>query len=187
VGKAELDTTLEARIEHLEGLSGKAEAGDKKARAELRRVVAECSPAIIAEASNVARRAEVMLTKTIAAGEPLLAETLEMRLSHMRDEIAGEHPTPLERLLSERVVAGWLLVEVLEALVSAQFSRVNSNHRVGPAYIMQMSKILESATRRHLAAIKTLAQVRKLQANTPAAVFNTQVNIGGGGGHPRNC
>ena len=79
------------------------------------------------------------------------------------------------------------MVEVLEALISAPFSRVNSYHRVGPAYIMQMSKILESATMRHLAAIKTLAQVRKLQGNTPAAVFNTQINIGGGGGHPRSC
>jgi hypothetical protein len=35
----------------------------------------------------------------------------------------------------------------------------------------------ESAGRRYLAAIKTLAQVRKLQAGTPA-VHLTQINVG---------
>ena len=120
MSKAKLDTTLlEVRIEHLKRLSNKAQKGDTEARAELRRLVAECSPEVIAEASNVARRAEVMLTKTIAAGEPLMEETLAVRLSHMREEIAGQNAPPLERLLSERVVAGWLLVEVLEALLSA--------------------------------------------------------------------
>jgi hypothetical protein len=96
-------------------LSKNAESGDKEARAELRRAVAESSPTVIAEASDVARRAERMLVKTISAGEPLMQETLEARLDHMRGEIAGEHPTPLERLLAERVVAGWLLAEVQEA------------------------------------------------------------------------
>ena len=38
----------------------------------------------------------------------------------MRAEIAGESPTLLEALLAERVVAGWLLVEVLEGLVATR-------------------------------------------------------------------
>jgi len=40
-----------------------------------------------------------------------------------------------------------------------------------------MSKILESATRRYLAAIQTLARVRKLQSNTPGVQYNTQINV----------
>jgi hypothetical protein len=43
-----------------------------------------------------------------------------------------------------------------------------------------MVKIQESVNRRYLAAIKTLAQVRKLQANTLAVQVNTQINIGEG-------
>jgi hypothetical protein len=35
-----------------------------------------------------------------------------------------------------------------------------------PSYILQMSRILESATRRYLAAVRELARVRKLQAGT---------------------
>ncbi len=176
---------METTIHRLRALSSEAEAGDQEARAELRRAVAKCSPAVIAEASNVARRAEWMLMKTISAGEPLMQETLEVRLEQMRGEIAGESPTPLEMLLAERVVAGWLLVEVLEALISAQFRTgpkgAQKGVRVTPAYILQMSKILESATRRHFAAIQTLARVRKLQNNTPGVQYNTQINVTPGG------
>ena len=168
----------ETEIDQLRVLSKKAEGGDREARTELRRAVARCSPAVIAESSDVARRAERMLVKTISAGELLMQEALETRLDHMRNEIAGERPTPLERLLAERVVAGWLLVEVLEALIAAQFSRdAAKRSRVSPTYIIQMSKILESATRRHLAAIQTLARVRKLQSSTPGIQYNTQINV----------
>jgi hypothetical protein len=169
---------LEAGIEHLRVLSEKAESGDREARAELRSAVAKCSPAVIAGASDIARRAERMLVKTISAGESLMKETLEVRLNHMRGEIAGENPTPLEQLLAERVVAGWLLVEVLEALIAGQFRRdAPKGSQVSPSYTIQMCKILESATRRHLAAIQTLARVRKLQSNTPGVQANTQINV----------
>ena len=39
-----------------------------------------------------------------------------------------------------------------------------------------MAKLQESVNRRYLAAIKTLAQVRKLQANNPA-LHLTQINV----------
>ena len=93
-----LQGNLGAEIDRLRELSDKAEAGEKGARAELRRVVAKCSPAQIVEACDVARRAEKMLVKTIAAGEPLMEEALLARLGHMCTEIAGENPTPLEVL-----------------------------------------------------------------------------------------
>jgi hypothetical protein len=173
----ELRDELETKIERLQTLSKAAEGGDIEARQELRRAVARSSPEVIAEASDVARRAERMLVKTISAGEPLMQETLKARLDHMRGEIAGERPTPLERLLAERVVAGWLLVEVLEGLIAAQYQRGVKGPRVGPAYIVQMSKILESATRRHLAAVQTLARVRRLESHTPGVQYNTQINV----------
>ena len=98
----------------------------------------------------------------------------------MREEVAGQDPSPLEAMLSARVVSGWLLVEVLEALIAAQYRRPRDREkaaRVPPSYVLQMSRILESATRRHVQAIQTLARVRKLQANTPAVQYNTQINV----------
>jgi hypothetical protein len=165
-------------LEELRELSKKAEAGEKGARTQLRRAVARSSPKVIAEASDIAQRVQAMLTKTISAGEPLMEEALEARLALMREEVAGENPTPLEVLLTERVVAGWLLVEVLEGLIAAQFyKRAPKSSRVPPSYTLQMSRILESATRRYLSAIRELARVRKLQAGAPPVQVNAQVNI----------
>jgi hypothetical protein len=164
----------ETELERLRALSEQAEGGDEGARAELRRAVAESSPGVIAEASGIARRAEWMLVRTVSAGEPLMQEALAERMRRMRAEIAGESPTPLEALLAERVVAGWLLVEVLEGLVAAQYRRDDKSARVGPAYLLQQSRILEGATRRYLAAIRELARVRKLQAEAPPVQVNTR-------------
>ena len=180
MGEVERAGRPEGGIGRLRELSGRAEAGDEEARAELRRAVARASPAAIAEAADIAGRSDKMLVQTISAGEPLMQEALLARLGHMREEVAGEDPSPLEAMLSARVVSGWLLVEVLEALVAAQYHRPRDGEkvaRVPPSYVLQMSRILESATRRHVQAIQTLARVRKLQANTPAVQYNTQINV----------
>jgi hypothetical protein len=92
-----------------------------------------------------------------------MGEALQARMRHMRAEIAGENPTPLEVLLTERVVAGWLLVEVLEGLIAAQYRPDLTDRRLGLGFLIQHARILESATRRYLAAIRELARVRKLQ------------------------
>jgi hypothetical protein len=119
-GELEMSEDARDRLTELKVLSEKAEGGDKEARKELRRLVRESSPEVIAEASGIARRTEWMLVKTISAGKPLMEEALQERMHQMRLEIAGENPTPLEVLLTERVVAGWLLVETLEGLIAAQ-------------------------------------------------------------------
>ena len=179
-GALELSEDARGRLTERRALSEKAEAGDKEARKELRRLVRASSPEVIAEASGIARRAEWMLVKTISAREPLMEEALQERMHQMRSEIAGETPTPLELLLTERVVAGWLLVEVLEGLIAAQYQRdvkAVKAHRVPPTHVIQQSRILESATGRYLAAIRELARVRKLQAGAPPVQVKTQVNI----------
>ena len=83
----------------------------------------------------------------------------------MRAEIAGENPTPLEAVLTERVVSLWMLTTLLEVLIATQYRRNvgDGPERLSPSYIIQQSRILDSATRRYLAAIKELARVRKLQ------------------------
>jgi hypothetical protein len=165
-GALELSENARGRLAELGALSKKAEEGDTEARRKLRRQVRASSPEVVAEASSIARRGEWMLIKTISAGEPLMQEALKERMEQMRAEIAGESPTPLEVLLTERVVCGWLLVEVLEGLIAAQYLR-DGSHRVGPDYVIKQSRILEAATRRYLAAIRELARVRKLQATPP--------------------
>ena len=179
----ELSEDARARIAELRALSEKVEAGDKEARKELRRLVRASSPEVIGRASDIGRRAGRVLAYTAAGGDPLTEEALYAKLDAMRMEIAGENPTPLEVLLTERVVSLWMFTALLEVLMSAQYQKRLSNgaersSRSSPSYIIQQSRILDSATRRYLAAIRELARVRKLQANTPAVQQNVQTNLG---------
>jgi hypothetical protein len=172
------DDTIE-RIRALRALSEKAEDGDNEAKRELRAAVRSSSQEVIARISDTASRYRVMLATTASGGDELMLEGLKAYMLQMEENILGENPTPLEALLAERIVSCWMLVELMEALTSAWFNR-DRKQRVSPQFLLQMVKIQESANRRYLAAIKTLAQVRKLQGNTPTVQFNTQVNIAGG-------
>lgn len=175
-----LPADVKERLAELRILSEAAEDGDMEARRELQKALRESTPEVVAKASDFARKGQRILAETISAGEPLMEEAICARLDLMRAEVAGENPTPLELLLTERVVSSWLLVEVLEALMNAQLKRGKDTPRVSPSYLKFIIGWLESAHRRHHAAIKSLAQVRRLQSNTPGIQYNTQINVAPG-------
>jgi hypothetical protein len=79
-----------------------------------------------------------------------------------------------ESLLAERIASLWALTELQEALLSAYYGGLSKN--LSPAYLLQMVKLQESTNRRYLSAIRTLAQVRKLQGDTPTLNL-TQINV----------
>ena len=177
MGKIELPDAAKATLRELQDLSKEAEVGNKAARKELQRVLRASSPEIVARCSDIAKRGQLILTETIAAGDPLMEEAILARLDFMRAEVSGENPTPLETLLTERIVSAWLVVEVHEALLNAQLKRGSEIKRCPPSYLKFVLGWLESAHRRYLAAIKSLAQVRRLQSDTPGVQFNTQINV----------
>jgi hypothetical protein len=157
------------RLEELRELSAKAEAGEKGARQELREKLRESSEEVVIRASDISRKAQRLLIQTASGGEALTEDALSGRLDMMRAEIAGDNPTPLETLLTERVVACWLLVELFERLMAAQLWKdTPAEKRVS----VQMGKFYlywqDLANRRFLAAVQTLARVRKLQGSTRA-------------------
>jgi hypothetical protein len=166
-GALELSDETKSRLAELRTLSERAEAGDKEARRELRQKVCASSPEVIGRASDVGRRAGQTLARAASGGDPLIEEALYAKLDLMRAEIAGEDPTPLEVLLTERVVSLWMLAALLETLLASQYQRDEGrpSKRLSPAYLLQQSRILESANRRYLAAIRELARVRKLRTS----------------------
>jgi hypothetical protein len=166
----ELPEDTRERIHELQELSDKAQ-DDEGARQELRRRLAQEAPEVVARCSDSARTYRRLLAKRSSGGSPLVQEAISERARRMALELAGENPTPLEVLLSERVASLWVLVELQEALLSAWYYKAKAT---SPTFVLQMSRLQESAHRRYLAAIKTLAQVQKLQG--PSRV---QVNIGG--------
>jgi len=164
------------RLKELQALSDRVENGDEDARVELRHTLKKSSPEVIARCSNIARTYRQVAADTASGQDPLVQEAIVQEAERLASEIAGENPTPLEVLLAERIASPWVLTETQEALLFASYNR-GQERPLGPAYILQMCKIQESVNRRYMAAIRTLAQVRKLQANTPGVQFNTQINV----------
>ena len=173
----ELTDASRERLRELEALSDKVQSGDKGAVLELRRAVQQSSPEVIAFCASIAEDYRRLPAETASGGDPLVKEAMVEGAAILAREIAGENPSPLEVLLAERIASLWVLTETQEALLFAWYKRGRHNDRVSPGYLLQMAKLQESVNRRYLAAIKTLAQVRKLQANTPGVQFNTQVNV----------
>ena len=93
----------------------------------------------------------------------MLGESLQRKLAAMKKELGGESPSPLERLLIERVTATWAQVSYYDALVA---------QAKGPseARAKMLQRQQEAAHRRHLAALKTLATVQKLLKPVPSPV-----------------
>jgi hypothetical protein len=92
---------------------------------------------------------------------------MRQELRAMREEVAGEEPSPLERLLAERVAMTYLEVQHFDALYAQ-----NMRELTIPQHEFHQKR-LDKAHRRHLSAIKTLAQVRKLLKGKDV----TQINI----------
>jgi len=175
-GALELSEEARGRLAELRSLSDRAEAGDKRARKDLRARVRASSEEVIGRASDIGRKMGQTLAHTASGGDPLTEEALYAKLDLMRAEIAGEDLTLMEALLTERVGALWMLTTLLEALVATQYRRDvgEGPERLSPSYLIQQSRILESATKRYLAAIKELARVRKLLARVPAATGSSR-------------
>jgi hypothetical protein len=151
-------------------LARRAEKGDRTALAELRELFRD--PVVINRlGGDVAQQAQLALIEKFTKGNPVVRETLQRKLTLLRAELCGSCPTPLERLLVERVVSCWLHVHQMDMLYAQQDSM---SLALGTYY----QRCITSAQKRYLAAIKALALVRKLAL--PALQVNIadkQVNV----------
>jgi hypothetical protein len=88
--------------------------------------------------------------------------------------LAGANPTPVERLLVERVVACWLQVQ--DADVRYAQGQKELTFAQGEYYQRRM----ERAHKRYLSALRTLALVRKLAVPVlQVNIAKKQVNVAG--------
>jgi hypothetical protein len=157
----------EKTVEKLHDLLRLAEKGEEDAVPEIRQILDE-HPDLAWRFVDVAHAAEDALIEGMTKEGDLAAkELLRCQLEAMREEVAGKNSSALERLLSERVVLTWLEVQLFEAL----YAKNMRNLPIAQAEHHQ--KRLDRAHRRHLSAIRELAQMRKLLKGTTI----TQINI----------
>ncbi len=151
-----------------------ANAGDQVALMDLRAVL-DAHPELWSEVGNLAREAEIALVRAAAGSNTVQKEAILHKLSSLRRELGGPRTTPLEQLLIDRVVVGWLAVAVAEGTYHQALGQ-----GLEPTDDEFHHRRVERAQRRYLAAIKALATVRRL--GVPALQVNIgdkQVNVAG--------
>jgi len=160
-------------VERLAELVEKAGKGDKNPLPEIRKILKE-SPELAWQLMDYAKYTEYHYTKMMVKEEGSgLKEVLSCQLAAMREEIAGDNPSPLERLLTERIVITWLQIQLFEGLYASNMSKGTTTIAQGGNY---EQKRIDQAYRRHLSAIKTLAQIRKLGPAVQINIAQRQVN-----------
>ena len=171
--KEELETWRDT-VGRLRQLVKKAENGTKKAVPEIRRILEE-SPELAWRYMTLAKLSERLFIAKMSRDKDLAAkELMEHQLAAMREEIAGANPSPLERLLAERIVATWLQIQLFEGLYA---SGMYMSMTIAKSSYYQ--RRIDQTHRRHLSAIRTLAQIRKLGPAVQINIADKQINTAG--------
>src|SRR5262249_40582292 len=158
--------------EEVRKLLKRARGGDASTLPVLRRMLQD-PEAVDLFGGDLAFQAEQSLIGAAAGEDLAFKEALTRKLALLRAELAGPNPTPVERLLVERIVACWLQVQDADVRY-AQAKNLSLDW--GDYYQRRMDR----AHKRYLAAIKTLALVRKLAVPVlQVNIARKQVNVAG--------
>ena len=141
--------------EDFESLVKKANGGNKAALVELRRVLDD-NPHIWRAVGNLGLHARMALARSVAGGDELVYDSLMRYAYELETELLGPSPTPLERLVVQRIVACWLEANHA-ALKGSELAGTNGREA---KHALQAR---ESAERRLNAAIKSYTLVKKLR------------------------
>jgi hypothetical protein len=122
---------------------------------------------------NMADLIQRKLIDKLAGKNLAFREAVSRKLELLRAELADPKPTPLERLLVERILSCWLHLHYL-ALIYAE--RDGLGWELGGYY----QRSIDRAHKRYLSAIRTLAVVRKLALPVlQVNIARKQVNVAG--------
>jgi hypothetical protein len=134
-------------------LAARAERGEKGVLPALREALAD--PDLVRLFGDTDAVVRSYLLRRL--DNPVLKEVMPRRLVLMRHDLVGAGPPPVEALIAERAVTCWVHLEVLELTYAA-----SGPLELGVARYYHQAIAL--AERRYLAALRTLALVRKLLA-----------------------
>lgn len=84
-----------------------------------------------------------------------MAESLERKIQELKAELTSPYPTPLERLLVDRIAACWLALHHAEATAPRMAG-------APPAHHVAAQKRINLCQNRYVHAIRALATIRKL-------------------------
>ncbi|HEU5349524.1 MAG TPA: hypothetical protein VFU63_13015 [Ktedonobacterales bacterium] len=140
------------------------------------RAMLDAHPEVVRTAGDLPRDAHLAMTRALVGSDVGSPELFARRAAQVRAELEGAHPSPLERLLCERIATCWLAVYLLDAATIT-----TSNGQRAPARLLDHhERMRDSAQRRYLDACVALAKVRRLLRPS------VQVNIAQAGAQQLN-
>jgi hypothetical protein len=132
----------------------RARAGDRTVLPGVQWIL-DHNPKMWNETHHLARLAEQGWITQLAGKDLLLEESIRRQVKQLKANLAGDAPSPLDRLLIERIAATWLAVQHAE--LDAARDQVD-----GDAVSQMRLKRLDAANKRFLAATRALAVTRRL-------------------------
>ena len=142
-------------IERLQRLVQRAEQGDETVLGELRAAL-DVNPWVWERYGDLAKQSQAAWLGLIAGSNLMLHESTRRKAAQLRAELAGPAPSPVERLLVERIVSSWLQTHYADSAYAQLPKGAN------PAQHTAALQRQNSAQQRYLQAVKALATVRKL-------------------------
>lgn len=155
-------TMLNCSIEDMQRLLLRAQSGDLSSLPDLRTLL-DNRRDLWERVGDLADHAELTLLRLIANQDLFFMESVKHKLTELKAELAGPTPTPLEKLLVDRIGVCWL--QVHHADLDAANARVKDQGATCVSLYAQ--KRLDSVHKRYLFAVKQLAVVRKLLKPRP--------------------
>jgi hypothetical protein len=158
--------------DELKAVLRKAEQGDTTVLPALRAYMDQ-APGFGEQRGDMGQLTQTALIQHMAGKNLMVQENIARKCAALTKELTGPTPSPLERLLVERIVLCWLHLHCAEA---SYFTIKDLSIRQAEFHQSRISK----AQARYLSAIRTLAQVRRL--GVPAIQVNVgqqQVNVTG--------
>jgi hypothetical protein len=154
----------------LQTLVQRGMGGDRTVRPALREILTT-QPELWRHLRTLGMQVEQAWIAALSRTDLVTQEVLSQQLQVLKVELGGPSPTPLERLLVERIAVCWL--QTCQADLQA-------SHQL-PEQETWLQQRQDRAQARLLAAIKTLAQVRKLlkpSATVQMTITQQHVNVG---------
>jgi len=162
-----------AALKELKTLMVCVRDGDEGVIPRLREILRE-APELARKFVDPAVQTERSMIETFAGVDGrVVRETMPHTLEAFRTKLGGESPSPLEQLLVERIAATWLQLHYFETL----YAQNMDNLTLSQSEFHQ--KRIDRAHRRHLSAIKTLAQIRKMGPAVQINIAERQINTTG--------
>jgi len=123
---------------------------------------------------NYARVVQNAQIKAYTGDGLYVQEVMHEVVRRLRKDLEGENPSPLESLLVDRIISCYLHVNFAE---NACAETIGAGERLEDAEYKQ--KRLDRAHKRYLAAVKALAQIRKMGPAIQINIARKQLNVAG--------